>query len=217
MHRWRRIQLKIGKRPRINSKWVSKCYFWENLRKTMGNTVQPRTCFRINSLQISVNKNKIKRIAHFLVKSRSGWIRVKSGVFFSKFSYLNNRPYIRIYNIYRYKSNRRMCKRSYVLIMKKKRNYKLLAEDIVGVYAHSIKKRPSLPKFEASTDCENLESQLQSNVNLLTLWYLFFHFFTNFNVSYSIFGISSLDANGRFMPQRAVLLKLWLRASVIGV
>lgn len=45
-----------------------------------------------------------------------------------------------------------MCKKSYVLLTKGKKNYRLYSEDIAEVHKIIKKKRPSIPKFECLTD-----------------------------------------------------------------
>lgn len=62
-----------------------------------------------------------------------------------------------------------MSKRNFVVLARGKRGYRVIVDDIAEVHKQICKKRPSLPKFEASTDCENSDQQILNNANLLTL------------------------------------------------
>lgn len=58
-----------------------------------------------------------------------------------------------------------MCKKSYVLLSRRKRRYRLYSGDIGAVHKAAIRKRPPVPKYEANTD----DGKLSQSENIVTI------------------------------------------------
>lgn len=60
-----------------------------------------------------------------------------------------------------------MCKKSYVLLMKGGKKYKLIADDMKNMYTSTKRKKPRLPKYEQITEDEKTSLESRKNSSFL--------------------------------------------------
>jgi hypothetical protein len=60
-----------------------------------------------------------------------------------------------------------MCKKSYVLLMKEGKKYKLVVDDMKNMYTSTKRKKPRLPKYEQTTEDEKTSLESRKNSSFL--------------------------------------------------